>query len=278
MRTHEATGCPGRGVLITGGCSGIGAGVARAHARLGDHVVVLDREAPVGALPESVTWVAGDVTRYEDHVRAVDTVLDVAGRLDHFVGNAGVHDGGIDLRATTGPDLAALASRVLEVNVVGYLLGARASIEALEHSAGCMTFTLSDASYVVSGNGAGAIYSASKHGALGVVRHLAAELAPRVRVNAVAPGGVVTRLRAQGADGSSHEIFQDPDDVERVIAGFNPLGIVMTADELAELYLFLSSPQARGMTGEVLRPDGGLSVRSSVTSSTQQTAHEGNGS
>ncbi|WP_131105956.1 SDR family oxidoreductase [Ornithinimicrobium sufpigmenti] len=275
-RTDRALNSSGRGVLVTGGCSGIGAAVARAHARLGDHVVVLDRDPPQGSLPADVIWVGGDVTTFEDNARAVQAVLDIAGRLDHFVGNAGIHDGGISFRDTSGAEIAEIAHAVLGVNVIGYLLGARAAVGALQESSGCMTFTLSDASYVVSGNGSGAIYSASKHGALGVVRHLAAELAPRVRVNAVAPGGVVTRLRATVPDGSSREIFDDPNDIERVIADFNPLGVVMTADELADLYLFLSSPQARGMTGEVLRPDGGLSVRTTTTSSSHE-AHRNEG-
>lgn len=264
MNTNLPPGPPGRGVLITGGCAGIGAAVARAHARAGDRVVVLDRDAPAEPLPEGVTWVEGDVTKYEDHERGVVAVLEIAGRLDHFVGNAGIHDGGISLRDTPGSDLGRIAQTVLGVNIVGYLLGARACVDALTEVGGCMTFTLSDASYVVSGNGAGPVYSASKHGALGVVRHLAAELAPRVRVNAVAPGGVLTKLRAPGADGARQEVYENPEDMARVIADFNPLGVVMTADELADLYLFLSSPQARGMTGEVLRPDGGLSVRTSV--------------
>jgi 2,3-dihydroxy-2,3-dihydrophenylpropionate dehydrogenase len=124
-----------------------------------------------------------------------------------------------------------------------------------------MTFTLSDASYVVSGTGAGVAYTTSKHAGLGLVRHLASELAPRVRVNAVAPGGVITGLRAQRPDGSQSGLFVDPEATESAIASFNPLGVVLTPEQLAELYLFLASPQATGMTGEVLRPDGGLSVR-----------------
>lgn len=264
MTIEKSPGPNPRGVLVTGGCSGIGAAVARAHADAGDRVVVMDRDAPAETLPDGVTWVSGDVTRYEDHVAALDAVLDVAGRLDHFVGNAGVHDGGFSVLSTPGEQIAELARTVLEVNVLGYLLGARACAEALTASAGCMTFTLSDASYVVAGNGAGAAYTASKHGALGVVRHLAAELAPRVRVNAVAPGGVITALRAHHPDGSSQAMFADAASVERSIAAFNPLGVVLTPEEVADLYLFLASPLARGMTGEVLRPDGGLSVRATV--------------
>lgn len=248
----------GRGVLVTGGASGIGRAVARKHATLGDRVVVLDRTA--GEPASGIDYVVGDVTCYADNVAAVDRVLALAGRLDHFVGNAGIHDGGLDLRATPGEELAEIARKTLSVNVIGYLLGARASVGALTGTGGCMTFTLSDASFVVSGNGAGVAYSASKHGALGLVRHLAAELAPTVRVNAVAPGGVITGLQAAGADGSERGLFTDPDAIAAQVKRYNPLHVMLTPDELADLYLFLASPAARGMTAEVLRPDGGLSV------------------
>lgn len=250
-----------RGVLITGGCSGIGLAVARAHATAGNRVVVLDRDRPREPLPDGVLWVEGDVTSFDDNVAAVAAVLRHAGRLDHFVGNAGVHDGGFSFRTTPGEEIAELARNVLDVNVVGYLLGARACAEALIETSGCMTFTLSDASYVVSGNGAGVVYTASKHAGLGLVRYLASEFAPEVRVNAVAPGGVITGLRAHCPDGSEREMFEDVEMVHEAIATFNPLRVVLTPDELAALYLFLASPQAKGMTGEVIRPDGGLSVR-----------------
>lgn len=248
-----------RGVLVTGGCSGIGWAVAEAHAAAGDLVVVLDRDLPLTPLRDGIECVQGDVTNFADNVRAVDTLLEWAGRIDHFVGNAGIHDGGFSFADTEGDDLARIMRRVLEVDVVGYALGARACVDALSKASGCMTFTLSDASYIVSGNGAGLAYSAAKHAALGLVKHLAAELAPQIRVNAVAPGGVITGLRA--SDGEDERgVFADPLAAESAIADLNPLGVVMTPEQLAGLYLFLASPAASGMTGEVLRPDGGLSV------------------
>jgi 2,3-dihydroxy-2,3-dihydrophenylpropionate dehydrogenase len=114
---------------------------------------------------------------------------------------------------------------------------------------------------VVRGNGAGVVYTAAKHAALGVVRHLAAHLAPRVRVNAVAPGGVVTGLRAANGTGGERPVFAEPELIRERIRTSNPLGVVLTPEELAPLYRFLASSAAAGMTGEVLRPDGGLAVR-----------------
>ncbi|MEV5010010.1 SDR family oxidoreductase [Streptomyces sp. NPDC056159] len=255
-------GSTARGVLVTGGCSGIGRAVVEAHCAAGDQVVVLDRDPPTRALPPGAELVLGDVTSAEDNAAAVRALLATAGRIDHFVGNAGIHDGGFSLADTPPQDLGRIMRRVLDIDVVGYALGARACLDQLMETGGCMTFTLSDASFMVAGNGAGLAYSTAKHAALGLVRHLAAELAPRVRVNAVAPGGVLTALRASTADGSSEQaLFNDPDALLTAVRDLNPLRIVLSAEQLAPLYLFLASPEAAGMTGEVLRPDGGLSLR-----------------
>jgi 2,3-dihydroxy-2,3-dihydrophenylpropionate dehydrogenase len=114
---------------------------------------------------------------------------------------------------------------------------------------------------MVQGNGAGVAYVAAKYAALGLVRHLAADLAPRVRVNGVAPGGVVTGLRAAVGTDDSRAVFDQPGPIVQAIRELNPLGVVLTPEQLAPLYRFLAGPDAAGMTGEVLRPDGGLSVR-----------------
>jgi 2,3-dihydroxy-2,3-dihydrophenylpropionate dehydrogenase len=249
-------------VLVTGGCSGIGRAVVEDFAAHGHDVVVLDQDAPVRPLPQGVTFVRGDVCSAEDNARAVEAAVREHGRLDAFVGNAGIHDAGAGLRDLPAQELAEVARRVLDVDVVGYVLGARAAVGELERTGGCMVFTLSDASFLVSGNGAGLAYAAAKHAALGVVRHLAADLAPRIRVNAVAPGGVVTGLRAvRGAGAEPRAVFEDPSPIERTIQEYNPLGVILTPHQLAPLYRMLASPFAAGMTGEVLRPDGGLAVR-----------------
>ncbi|MEW2512414.1 SDR family oxidoreductase [Streptomyces sp. NPDC046870] len=248
-------------MLVTGGSSGIGRAVVEEFAAHGDPVVVLDREEPADGFPDGVTFVGGDVRRAADNERAVTTAVRLHGGLGVFVGNAGIHDAGTTLLDLPGAELGVLMQRVWEVNVLGYLLGARAAAEELKSTAGSMVFTLSDASFLVRGNGAGVAYAVSKHAALGLVRHLAADLAPHVRVNAVAPGGVLTGLRAAVGESDDRAVYDRPEEIARAIRDLNPLGVVLDPGRLAALYRFLASEAASGMTGEVLRPDGGLAVR-----------------
>jgi 2,3-dihydroxy-2,3-dihydrophenylpropionate dehydrogenase len=262
-QVHELAGSV---VLLTGGGSGIGRALALALLRRGAYVVVLDRDvsgldAEHGARGvQRLRTVVGDVTDPEVNQQAVDLALTEFGRLDAFVGNAGIHDGGATVRDLTPVQMRDLSRRILDVNVVGYLMGACAAAEAVERAGGTMVFTLSDASFVVAGNGAGVAYAASKHAGLGVVRSLAAQLAPRVRVNAVAPGGVPTALSSLGADATEQAVYRDVDAVVSQIRAINPLRTVLSPDDLVPHYLYLLTDQSRGLTGHVLRPDGGLAV------------------
>ncbi|MFW3171790.1 SDR family oxidoreductase [Geodermatophilus sp. CPCC 206100] len=255
----------GRAVVLTGGASGIGLALSRALRRLGCSVVDLDRTDGTGEGAEDdgpgrLLRVRGDVTDPEANESAVALALREFGRLDAFIGNAGVHDGGAAVTDLTPTQVRDLGRRVLDVNVVGYMVGACAAAEAVAQAGGTMVFTLSDASYVVSGNGAGLAYAASKHAALGVVRSLAAQLAPRVRVNAVAPGGVPTGLSSLTPESGEQKVYGDVDAVVRQIRSLNPLGTVLSPEDLVGHYLYLLTGQSRGLTGAVLRPDGGLSV------------------
>lgn len=261
MSQPQPRGGTPRCVLITGGTSGIGRAVVDEFVRLGDHVVVLDRAEPDAELARIATVVVGDVRLPEDNERAVEAALERHGRLDVFVGNAGIHDGGLGVLDLTASELEEVVRTVFDVDVMGYLLGAKAAAKELVASRGCMVFTLSDAAFVVSGVGAGIGYAIAKHASLGLVRHLAATLAPDVRVNAVAPGGIVTGLHMASAGEGLRPLFDDPSKVEAQVRGINPLRTMLTPDQIAPLYSLLASPAARGMTGEVLRPDGGLSVR-----------------
>ncbi|MFC7496005.1 MULTISPECIES: SDR family NAD(P)-dependent oxidoreductase [unclassified Nocardioides] len=242
-----------RTVLVTGGSSGIGARLVGELADRGDRVVVLDRDRPAD---DRVRFVAGDVRSAADHQRAVEAAVDDDGRLDVLVANAGVHDGGL----TFGSDLGALESdfrRVLDINLTGYLLALGAAARPLAAARGCAVLTLSDASFDVVGNGAGLAYAAAKHGALGLLKVAARELGPAVRVNAVAPGGVATAMSVESAAGERTPLIADADQLAAKLAGRTVLGRGVTIDEVVAAYLFLSSEQAAGITGQVLRVDAG---------------------
>lgn len=240
-------------VLVTGGSSGIGARVAGAYADRGDRVVVLDRDRPEDP---RLDHVLGDVRSADDHQRAVRAAVDRDGGLDVLVANAGVHDGGLGLDG----GLSSLESdfrRVLDINLVGYVLALAAASGPLSIARGCAVLTLSDASFDVMGNGAGLAYAAAKHGALGLLKVAARDLGPRVRVNAVAPGGVATGMAVETADGERSPLIADGDELGMKLAGRTALGRGVTLDEVAAAYLFLGSEAAAGITGQVLRVDAG---------------------
>ena len=145
-------------MLITGGATGLGRAIARRFRAEGARVGILDRSAPGVADfeaefgPESVA-VCGDVRDFAAHESAVAAMLARFGRLDTFIGNAGIWDFGVSL-VDLAPDLAAVAFReVFDVNVCGYLLGAKAAVGALVRSRGSMIFTVSNAGFYVGGGG-----------------------------------------------------------------------------------------------------------------------------
>ncbi len=255
----------GQVALITGGGSGIGRGIVERFIEEGARVAVLDRSAErVDEVRmdfgEKVAGIQGDVTLLESNKRAVEATVRTFGRLDIFVGNAGVFDRFQRLDAIPEDKLDAAFDELFGVNVKGCVMGARAAMPELLHTEGCMVFTASGAG--INSLGGGVLYTASKHAVVGLVRQLAVELAPRVRVNAVAPGGVMTDLRGLDALGDAgRSQFGDPGSEERLRVN-NPLGLAMQPSDLAGAYVYLSSrANARGITGTILSVDAGSNLR-----------------
>lgn len=251
--------------LITGGASGIGRGIVARFLDEGARVGVLER------LPERVQQlqkdfgqgvcaVRGDVTSLADNQRAVTATVQAFGQLDIFVGNAGVFDRFLRLDEIPEDTLSAAFDEQFGVNVKGCLLGARAALPELRRTAGCMVFTASVAGF--NSGGGGVLYTASKHAVVGMIRQLAAELAPQVRVNGVAPGGVRTDLRGLAALGQGEQShFADPAVEERMRSN-NPLQHALQPGDLASAYVLLASrANAQGITGTVLTVDAGSSLR-----------------
>ena len=255
----------GQVALVTGGGSGIGRAVVERYVAEGARVAVMDRAPGRGEglrreLGDKVAAIAGDVARLDDNRRAVAATLAAFGRLDIFVGNAGLLDGFIPLADMPEERLAAACDELFAVNVKGCILGAKAALPELTKAEGCMIFTASGAGFTSAGGGV--IYTASKHAVIGIVRQLAVELGPRVRVNAVAPGGTITDLRSVAALAlEDRSQFALPGAAERIAAG-NPLHLAMQPDDLAGAYVFLASrANARGITGSVVSVDAGSTLR-----------------
>jgi cis-2,3-dihydrobiphenyl-2,3-diol dehydrogenase len=148
---------------------------------------------------------------------------------------------------------------LFHINVKGYLNLAKAALPSLVRSSGALIFTVSNAGFDPAGGGP--LYTATKHAVVGLIRQLAYELAPTVRVNGVAPGPIETDLRGPEALGLA----------EKSIGSINlsggaapnvPLGFVPTGADYAGAYVFLASRNdSRPATGGVLSLDTGISVR-----------------
>jgi NAD(P)-dependent dehydrogenase (short-subunit alcohol dehydrogenase family) len=180
------------------------------------------------------------------------------------VGNSGITDAFTPLVDLDEDTVERACEELLAVNVTGYLLAAKAAVGELLRSRGSMVFTLSNASFHP--DGGGPLYTASKHAGLGLVRQLAFELAPHVRVNGVAPGGTPTDLRmprAFGADAQGEpQRAQGGPELDAMIESVTPLQISARPADHAPAYVLLASPtEARTITGSVISTDAGLGVR-----------------
>lgn len=255
----------GQVALVTGGGSGIGRAVVARFVEEGARVGVLDRVAERSSelraeFGNKVIALTGDVAQLGDNKRAVAETLGAYGRLDIFVGNAGVFDVYAPLAEFPEEKLAQAFDELFAVNVKGCFFGAKAALPELIKSEGSMVFTASVAG--LNSGGGGTLYTASKHAVVGLIRQLAVEVGPRVRVNGVAPGGTMTDLRGLVVlDQNGRSQFADPG-IEQRLRGGNPLQLALQPDDLAGAYLFLSSrANARGITGTILTVDAGSMLR-----------------
>jgi cis-2,3-dihydrobiphenyl-2,3-diol dehydrogenase len=254
----------GEVVLITGGASGLGAAIVQRFLEEGARLAVLDR-APermadvVAAHSDRIIVSGGDVRSLADNQRAVEAAVARFGKLDCAIGNAGIWDYSTSLDALPPDHLDAAFDEVFGVNVKGCLNLAKAALVPLVRSSGALIFTVSNAGFDPAGGGP--LYTAAKHAVVGLIRQLAYELAPAVRVNGVAPGPIETDLRGPAAldmEGRSIGSLN-----LAAVAGPNvPLGRVPATADYAGGFVFLASRRdSRPATGGVLSLDAGIAVR-----------------
>lgn len=255
----------GQVVALTGGGSGLGLELVRRFVAEGACVAVLElSEQKVKSLDDEfvnspVVSVLGNATKLADNEALVRASVDQFGRLDTFVANAGLWDFKLSLEDLPGASLSAAFDEVYDVNVKAPLLGAKASVPELRKNNGSFLITLSNAALFPGGGGP--LYVSSKHAGVGIVRQLAYELAPDVRVNGVAPGGMSTDLRGPAALGLAAKAFSSMP-VEELLERNTPLRRAPDPAEYAGAFVLLAS-RSDGLTasGTVLDVCGGVGIR-----------------
>jgi NAD(P)-dependent dehydrogenase (short-subunit alcohol dehydrogenase family) len=236
----------GRAVIVTGGCRGIGRGIAARFLQCGADVVICCRHEPE-ELPRAgdreAVFVAADVREPDDVDRVVTTTTERFGRVDIVVNNAGGSPTADS--ATASPRFSAA---IITLNLIAPLLvSQRANAVMQEQDEGGCIINISSVSGLRPSPGTAA-YGAAKAGLIGLTRTLAVEWAPKVRVNCVSAGLIRTE--------QSHLHYGDEQGVAAVGATV-PLGRMGEPDDVADACLFLASPLARYVSGENLVLHGG---------------------
>lgn len=235
----------GRVVVVTGASRGIGLAIASKFRSLGDTVAIVSRSIeraneaadPIGAHGFGANVTDGDASR-----RCVDEIVERFGRIDVLVNNAG-----------TNPAYGRLVdldhgqvSKTFDTNVWGPVLWSGLAWHAsMREHGGVIINNTSIGAFVVGSDIA--VYHASKAALVHLTKHLALELAPGVRVNAVAPGLIRTRM--------SEALWEHGSDSG--VLGLTPLGRHGRPEDVANAVAFLASDEADWMTGETIVVDGG---------------------
>lgn len=243
-------------VALTGGGSGLGRALVDTLVAEGARVAVLEyapekaKALTASADPDRVLVVTGDAGTHADNRRVVEAAADTWGRLDCFIANAGLWDFARSLVDMTPEELDAGFDALYRVNVKGPLLGAKAAVEELRASGGSLIVTLSNAALYPGGGGP--LYVSSKHAGVGLVKQLAYELAPEVRVNAVAPAGMVSDLRGPAEMGLAGTSVADRD-MAGSVARASALRRCPEADDYTGAFVLLASRRfGKTTSGSVL--------------------------
>jgi 3-oxoacyl-[acyl-carrier protein] reductase len=222
-------------VLITGAARGIGKATALAFMKAGAQVTGVDVSDGGG----EVSIIRCDLARESAIIKAVAEAIGQLGGIDILVNNAGIMQD-----AAIGKITAAHIDEVFAVNVRGAILVTR---EALPHFAENARIVNIASELAYLGRAGASVYCATKAAILGLTRSWARELAPRILVNAVAPGPTDTALLG----------FDQMTPAEQAIETALPLGRIGRPEEIAAAVLFLAGPGGSYFTGQCLGANGG---------------------
>ncbi|GAA3619980.1 SDR family oxidoreductase [Kineosporia mesophila] len=246
----------GRVAVVTGASRGIGLAIARRLISEGARVCVTARKP--GPLEDAVeqlggpgvaVGVAGRADDAEHRAHAVRATIDAFGRIDVLVNNTGINP---VYGPMTETDTGA-AAKVFDVNVIAALSWTDEVRKlGLGHHGGAAIVNVASIAGLRPSPGIG-VYGASKAALIHVTSQLALELAPRIRVNAVAPAVVKTRFATALYEGR-----------ERELAAGYPLGRLGVPDDVAAAVAFLASDDASWITGQTLTLDGGVGLGGAI--------------
>lgn len=241
----------GKVALVTGASSGIGRAVAVLFAREGAKVALVGRRhealqevaSQIEAAGGAALSIKADVGNRQEVEQAVEQTLDTFGELHILINNAGLIRDNLAVKMSEEE-----WDEVLRINLRGTFLFSQAVFRPMRRQR--YGKIVNTASVVVRGNVGQANYAASKAGVIALTRTLALEYARAgIRVNCVAPGYIETPLTAPLPEAAKGEILK------RI-----PLGRFGKPEEVAQLHLFLSSPESDYITGQVFFIDGGMTV------------------
>jgi meso-butanediol dehydrogenase/(S,S)-butanediol dehydrogenase/diacetyl reductase len=252
----------GKVALITGAGTGIGAAIAERFVADGARICITGRRKEMldqvaQSLPAgAVATCAGDVRKFEDAKRMVETALGFAGALDVLVNNAAIDPGG-----TTVVDLdLELWHSVLDTNLTGPMHLMKASIPHMIEGGGGSIINIASLGGLRCLPGMPS-YCASKAGLIMLTKQVALDFGPaKIRCNAVCPGGTRTEMLEESLSPLAEVLGTDVEGVFQCISSMVPLRRTAHPSEMTGICSYLASDDSTFMTGAVLLLDGGAAI------------------